>query len=344
MRTFTCRCDQKVFFDSNQCVQCSVLLGFDPKAQSILSLESVNSELLQSAAGNQYRRCNNAVQHDICNWLIEVEDDQPFCQACRLNRTIPNLAKSTNLVRWQRLEQAKRRLLYTLLALDLPIGDGLAFDFLEDGRGDPELYGDSRVTTGYLNGVVTINVLEADPVAREAERAALNEPQRTLLGHMRHESGHHFYRLLTTDTGAWEGEGRHDFTSEFIQRFGDPSLSYNDALENHYHSGPPPDWQMRFISPYAACHPLEDWAETWSHYLTMVDALETGSSHHLLPRNIASLSFDERLGQWRELSTAINELNRSSGADDVYPYIVSPVAAEKLHFIERSISQIQRRH
>ena len=340
MKTFACRCGQTVYFDSDQCVQCSVLLGFDPDTQAVLALEILESGLLQASSGQTYRRCNNSVQHDICNWLINSEDEQPFCKACRLNRIIPNLANPANLKRWQSLEEAKRRLLYTLLSLDLPIDGSLAFEFLEDGRTDPERYGDSRVTSGYLNGVITLNVLEADPVAREAERAALNEPQRTLLGHMRHESGHHFYHLLNETSAAGATPNWGDFKSGFATYFGDASADYGQALEKHYSTGAPSDWQMRFISTYAASHPLEDWAETWSHYLNMVDSLDTGISHGFLPNHLGSLSFDERLGRWRELCTVANELNRSGGAEDLYPYIVSPVAANKLQFVEQSIARL----
>ncbi len=341
MKTFSCRCGQSVFFDSRQCVQCSTLLGFAPDTLSVLALTAQSSGLLQADNGSTYRQCNNAIAHNLCNWLVPANQNEQFCAACRLNRTIPYLGKAENLLRWQSLEAAKRRLLYTILALSLPLGHGLVFDFLEDGRSDPERYGDSRINSGYLNGVITLNVLEADPVAREAERAALNEPQRTLLGHMRHESGHHFYHLLSLSLHSAEAPGDLDFGREFSQRFGDPQADYASALACYYSDGPPSDWQMRYISAYAAAHPLEDWAETWSHYLNMVDSLDTGVSHHLLPAHLSSMSFDERLGLWRELSTAVNELNRSGGADDVYPYIVSPVAASKLQFVERAIAALQ---
>lgn len=333
-----------MYFDSEQCVQCSVLLGFDPNSQAVVAVEALDTGLLQASGGQTYRRCANSIEHDLCNWLVSSEDEEHRCQSCRLTRTIPNLSNPANLERWRILEAAKRRLLYTLLALNLPITGSLKFDFLEDGRTDPERYGDSRVSSGYLNGVITLNVLEADPVARETERAALNEPQRTLLGHMRHESGHHFYHLLNEQNGTLRSG---DFKSRFANFFGDPSADYGQALENHYNSGPPSDWQMRYISSYATSHPLEDWAESFSHYLNMVDSLDTGINHNFLSadlslRDLLSRSFDERLGMWRELCTVANELNRSGGAEDLYPYIVSPTAADKLQFVELSIRQIQK--
>jgi hypothetical protein len=37
----------------------------------------------------------------------------------------------------------------------------------------------------------------------------------------------------------------------------------------------PANWQKSFISKYATSHPWEDWAETWAHYLHIMDMLET---------------------------------------------------------------------
>ena len=53
---------------------------------------------------------------------------------------------------------------------------------------------------------------------------------------------------------------------------------YAAALKRHYDSGPPADWQDRFVTAYASAHPLEDWAETWAHDLHMTDTLEMAAS------------------------------------------------------------------
>src|SRR6202012_1263794 len=55
---------------------------------------------------------------------------------------------------------------------------------------------------------------------------------------------------------------------------GDDSRDYQSALEQHYRDGPPPDWQEHYVSAYASVHPWEDFAETWAHYLHIVDTLE----------------------------------------------------------------------
>ena len=144
---------------------------------------------------------------------------------------------------------------------------GLAFDFLGDVR---RRTGSAPVMTGHDNGVITLNVTEGDDAEREKRRAALGEPYRTLVGHFRHEIGHYYWDRLVRDGGRLEA---------FRELFGDERADYGQALQRHYREGPPPDWQSRFISAYASSHPWEDFAETWAHYLHIVDALETARSY-----------------------------------------------------------------
>jgi hypothetical protein len=44
-------------------------------------------------------------------------------------------------------------------------------------------------------------------------------------------------------------------------------------LQNYYKKGARK--LESFISKYATSHPWEDWAETWAHYLHIMDMLET---------------------------------------------------------------------
>jgi len=103
------------------------------------------------------------------------------------------------LVIWRHLETAKRRLIYQLYKLNLPLvpksldsENGLAFDFL--GENNP-----NNSVTGHANGIITIILSEADSVLREQIRKQLSEPYRTLLGHFRHEVGHYYWKLLFTE-------------------------------------------------------------------------------------------------------------------------------------------------
>src|SRR5690606_7148219 len=134
---------------------------------------------------------------------------------------------------------------------------------------------DLHVMTGHANGVITINIAEADPAYREQMREKLREPYRTLLGHFRHESGHYYFdRLIVPST----------WLEPFRELFGDERQDYAAALQKNYAEGPPEDWDQTFISSYASCHPWEDWAETWAHYLHMIDTIDTAFATGMMLR------------------------------------------------------------
>src|SRR5262249_7112200 len=159
------------------------------------------------------------------------------------------------------------------LALGLPVvakdehsPEGLAFEFLSDVKGEGS--DGSSILTGHANGVITINVAEADDAERERQRLAMHEPYRTLLGHFRHEVGHYYWDRLIRDSSHM---------ARFRELCGDERDDYGAALRKHYETGPPADWQTKFVSSYASSHPWEDWAETWAHYLHLADTLETAT-------------------------------------------------------------------
>ena len=189
---------------------------------------------------------------------------------------IPDLNIPQNIERWRKIELAKRYVFRSLMRWRLPrpnkIDDpdrGLAFDFLGDVGSNTG--GAAHVLTGHDDGLITLNVAEGDDVEREKRRAALGEPYRTLVGHFRHEIGHYYWdRLVRDDSRRLEA---------FRAVFGDERDDYNGALQRHYSGGPPMDWSVHFISSYATSHPWEDFAETWAHYLHIVDALETARSY-----------------------------------------------------------------
>jgi hypothetical protein len=245
-----------------------------------------------------------------------------------MSRVIPALSKAVNRGRWRRLEHAKRRLVYDLLALGLPVHpDRLAFVFKEDRRTNPDVFED-HVATGHRDGVITINAAEADEVYREEMRQAMNEPVRTLLGHFRHESGHHFYDLLIDD--ELRGPAR--------ALFGDERQDYDTAMRRYYDEGAPEDWRDNYISAYASTHPLEDWAECWAHYLHIQAALETASTMGWQPKSESS---------WRErfidLVLGLNELVRSLGLPDAYPFVLSPEVGRKLEFVDDAVRRFRSR-
>ncbi len=361
MRRFTCRCntDQPLFFENDRCLSCGRTAGWSFQAQDLLVTEVTQTPGLTVWQDQHYRRCSNH-EHGACNALIPVSSDadlsQPaLCFACHFNQNIPDLTIEGHTELWSNLEQAKRRLLYTLMALALPLPDkqqseeGLSFHFLTDKDADDHfrtpLTHMGAVFTGHSQGDITINLAEADDVARHRMRVSMGEQYRTLLGHFRHEIGHFFWDLLIRDNP--------DLLARFTELFGDPDLSYQEALDKHYHRDPnDTSWQSSFISAYATMHPWEDWAETFSHYLHMIDTLETARSWEIrtdiglreettasvaemvLPQDgEADFPLEDILDNWLHLSVIMNSLNRSMGQDDAYPFVVVEPVQEKLAFV-----------
>ncbi len=365
-----CHCGYPVFFRNYLCLHCGRTLGYEPEQASVLSLEPTaeDDDMWQVAGASgdstRYRRCANFGLAPQCNWLIAVEEEPrggnenveggiavpKMCKCCRLNRTVPDPDIADNAARWCKVEVAKRRLVSTLIALGLPVASligedteqGLAFDLLSDD-------GPTPITTGHKDGVITINLNEADDAAREAIRSALQEPYRTVLGHVRHESGHYYWSRLL-ENSPW--------LERFRSLFGDERQNYDEALRKHYANGADPDWAENCVSAYASAHPWEDWAETWAHYLHMVDTLDTAigsgmdSAHVDLLRDpfkqevlyrledqededdCAFLSF---FNAWAGLTSVLNEFSLGMGLPDFYPFVLSKRSITKLHFVHRFI-------
>ena len=329
MRRFHCICGQPVFFNNTRCLSCRRTLGFDPQRLMVISLANADGELL-GHENTAFKRCGNGTQYEICNWLIPASSDERLCISCQLNRTIPNLESNENLDRWRKLETNKRQLIYGLLSLGLPVvsiakdyPQGLAFDFVEDQRSNPQV-DLKHVLTGHHAGIITIDVAEADDAYRVHRRKEFAELYRTLLGHFRHESGHYYFELLLDDRTK---------LTEFRDLFGDEGQDYDRALIEYYDKGPDVDWRQNYITAYASAHPLEDWAETWAHYLHIYDSLETAFEYGLLAE--IPDDFTQRLCIWRDLTVALNELNRSMGVEDAYPFVLNAAVAEKLGFVNR---------
>lgn len=331
MQRFFCRCGQEVFFENSVCFSCGCVLGYVYRQNAIVSVIAQQGEWCDPDKQQRYRFCLNRQKHDACNGLVDVNSNAVFCLACQLNRTIPNLSLPGNLERWRKIEQAKRRLIYGLLRLGLPLQypaagyeHGLKFDFLEDQRSNPQVE-KAFVATGHLNGVITLNVLEADDVARTRQRTLNRERYRTLLGHLRHECGHYYHALLNHNRG------------DFQRLFGDPSVPYDSALNHYYQHGPRHDWQQYYISAYASAHPLEDWAECFAHYMHVTDTLETAMARGFTDMTNSAEPMAERIAHWNKLVVVMNELNRSMGLADAYPFSVNETTLAKLTYIDEMI-------
>jgi hypothetical protein len=359
---FTCRCGKPVFFRNSECLACKAALGYEPRLGMICAIEPAEAAgQWRLSSGQQdsslrYLRCANFNTASGCNWLVNSSAEGPaapnLCQCCRLDRTIPDLSVAQNVESFWRISVAKRRLVSLLAWLRLPLisraddpEHGLAFDFLQTLAGGPQ------VMTGHADGIVTLNIAEAEDATREQTRNRLGEPYRTLLGHLRHETGHYYWDRLIAET-RW--------IEMFRQVFGDERQDYEQALQTHYKQGAPPDWRQRFVSAYASSHPWEDWAETWAHYLHIVDTTATARSFGLDPEaavdlaiepfNRESLCHPEDPGadaflafinSWIRLTAPLNELSRGMGLADFYPFVLSKGAVGKLQLVHLVVSGSQ---
>lgn len=348
MRLFSCQsCSQVLFFENIRCERCTHTLGFWPDGSVLSALEPAagsTGDTWQALGipGRTFRLCANA-KHNVCNWLVDAESGQTMCAACRHNKIIPELHITDNRLAWRKIEMAKHRLFYTLYRLglaqtvDLDTGkEPLVFQFLADFP-NPK---NEKVMTGHDDGVITIALSEADDAERELRRKLMGEPYRTLLGHFRHEVGHFFWDKIVRDGGR---------LAECRAVFGDDTQDYEEALKVHYKQGAPTNWQENFVSTYATAHAWEDFAETWAHYLHIVDTLELAGAFGLALAPSVDKDGEFAVGYgvdpydapdinalvdvWLPVSTALNSLNRAMGKEELYPFILSPGVIVKLGFM-----------
>ncbi|MEO1089425.1 MAG: putative zinc-binding metallopeptidase [Pseudomonadota bacterium] len=350
MRLFACgSCGQTLYYENTRCERCGHELGFATADLALSALRPDGSVWWRlDAPEGRYRRCANTWAIG-CNWLVDVDawPGSDFCDSCALTQMKPDQSVAGNGERWEQLERAKRRLLYGVRRLGLDLtprsvdpGAGLAFEFLAD------VPGQQPIRTGHANGVITVNIAEADAVESTRQRELMDELYRTPLGHFRHEIGHYYWDRLVLPTPSLE---------RFRALFGDERADYGAAMERHYLQGPPGDWSERVVSAYASMHPWEDWAETFAHYLHIVDTLETAASF--------GLSVDPALGTapavdkaelvdacrapsaaalvdaWLPLTFAMNSLNRAMGLPDLYPFVLSPPVVAKLELVHQVIAE-----
>jgi hypothetical protein len=331
MLAFACPvCGRLVTFESARCLHCLTYLGFDWSDHRLVDID----------AGEDRFHCAN-VQLANCNGVTSTPGT--LCQACLLTRTRPADSDRDGMGGFAVAEAAKRRLLFSLLELHLPVESfrerpgGLAFDFLSSST--------SPVTTGHANGVITLDLMETDPAQREGRRVAMRESYRTTLGTMRHESGHYYQDILAPDGSPERDRCR--------VVFGDERASYKEAMDRHYANGAPDDWAKSYVSAYATMHPWEDWAETFAHYLHIRDTSQTAAAYGVridgpsLPTtDLATLESDPTLGDddfrqlladWFPLTYALNAINRSMGARDLYPFVITAATQAKLSFIDELV-------
>lgn len=332
MRDFMCpNCGQRLAFENSVCLNCGSPLGFHLEKRAILAITAFDGDrdpqgdIDGSVDPDRYRLCDN-MHAARCNWLVPA-DVGGLCESCRLTRTRPGDDDTDAMVAFADAEAAKRRLVVELSELGLPIVGrdqdpefGLAFDLLSSR--------DVSVSTGHLDGVVTLDLAEGDDVHREQLRVEMDEPYRTLLGHFRHEIGHYYFPVLVGDL------------DRFVALFGDPYSSYQDAVDRHYADGPPAGWESSYVSSYATMHPSEDWAETFAHYLHIRDTLDTAAAFGFAPAGAVldrpqrgPAGFDKIIDEWLPLAWSLNMVNRSMGHLDLYPFVLPDPVLDKMRYV-----------
>ena len=333
VRAFAChRCGQMLFVENHTCLRCGSAVGLDARVLDVVLLDT---DVLQRCSGF------GAVT---CPWLVPTATGGR-CPSCALVRRTPVDLSGDQGEQLATTLAALRRLVFQLLSLGLPttLASGPLVLDLPSGSEEP-------VTIGHADGVITLDVGEADVVHREEVRVQLAEPYRTVLGHPRHEYGHAVWDTLVVDDDGSLARCR--------ELFGDDTLDYAAELDRHYAQGPPPDWQERHVSAYATMHPYEDWAETFAHYLHLRAVLQTAEAYGVLvtgPTTPAPLAdaealeaaphehvddepFEDVLGTWLPLVYALNGLQRSMGQPDLYPFVLAPGVVEKLAFVHGRVA------
>lgn len=343
MRGWRCRtCGQVVFLDSSQCLRCGAALGFRP---STLEVEPLTRD---------ERICSTAATSG-CTWIVE-EAGHDRCVACGQVVLVPPLDDPDVARCFRQASDDHRHLVVQLLELGLPV---TAVDLRL-----PSSRYDDQVTIGHVDGVVTIDVDEADDVQREQVRHSLGEEYRTVLGHLRHEYGHALFPHVVDD----------DALARVRATFGDEREDYQAALDRHYDEGPPPGWQRTHVSAYATMHPSEDWAETFAHVLHITDVLRAADAFGLRldpdglaatalpsavharralvdgdgdagdadvdyvdgqvsptgPRPLGETPMRALLQRFVPIAFALNEVTRAMGEGDLYPFVLTEDVAVKL--------------
>ena len=302
--------------------------------------------------GRRWIRCTQS-QALGCNWLVPEEqeaDRRGRCLADSLIRREPDTADTIAREKLVPTAVALRRLVYQLLDLGLPVepfwsrDGGLAFDLLSSySEGE-------RVVIGHAGGVITIDLVESLDDYREALRVRLGEPYRTMLGHLRHEVGHHYQNVLVEN-----GPGADKYLVDCRVLFGDERISYTDEIARHYKFGAPDDWAQTYISEYATMHPWEDFAECFAHYLHITDSIDTTREAGMVlradrvrfsaPRDIeplesyADVPIERMLLDWQWMAMFFNRVNTAMGKNPLYPFEIPAPVVAKLAFVHRVVRE-----
>lgn len=295
-------CGNEVFFDSLTCVRCGSELALDVDELGLRVLDLDH-------ASPCVRRTTWA-----CNWRA-VGPNAPFCRSC----VLVDAGGHDHDPAMVPFQSAQRRALYQLVqfGVSTEAGSDLRFAYRSSHAGD-----DVRI--GHRNGEITLDLAEVDPAHREQVQATLGEQYRTPLGHIRHELGHYVWQeLVALDPARLEA---------FREVFGDERIDYAEALARHYARTDDGSWYGTHASFYATAHPWEDFAESWAQVMHVHDVVETGASWGVVTAPADLKDASAWLSASITASVAANELARSMGMRDLYPFALTPGVRVKVEF------------
>ena len=304
-------CGNEVFFDSLRCVVSGTELAFEVGSDGALTIS--DARLVGKCLMRDSWRCNwRPRQSGLCASCVIVDAG-----------THANNSLLVPFLVAQRRALAQLSVLgidWSVNALDGRVQPSLLFTYRSSGAGD-------SATIGHLDGLITLDLDEADPAQREQIRARLGEQYRTPLGHIRHELGHYVWQRYVASDPARR--------SEFRDVFGDETVDYARSLDDHYSRGDDGSWRGDHVSFYAAAHPWEDYAESWAQVMHVHDVVSTGSAWGVV--DSPGEPFDPE--QWMPTAVlatlAANELARAMGMRDLYPFALSPGARRKIELAWR---------
>ena len=343
MRVFICStCRHELPFESMACPNCDSVVGYVPERRDVVVLvDEGPARYTVEGDGRAHWRCLNASWG--CNWMLPADGDDVWCLSCRLTRGRPDESDPAAVVAWSAAEAAKRRLVFQLGELGLPIQprspatpQGLAFDLVH-------VPGASAVT-GHDRGLITLDLSEADERHRDELRRQLGEPFRTLIGHLRHEVGHYYFAHLVSASDEIDASVRCSVTSapttrrrstSTIEAPERPSANLISAVSSRptrrptrSRTGPRP---LPITCTHAtACRPPTATGCTPAAARTGPARRHHGGS----PTTAPSPSILER---WLPVAETINAIADGLGSSRPYPFTLSPTVVTKLEFVHARV-------
>lgn len=306
MKRFSCpMCSARVFFNDSKCMNCGARLIYD------LATDSFD---VPPGVSWSDQPCIHAEAWE-CNWLREAPGQQ--CPACALDLQVASPGADLTV-----FQAAKRRVVRQLHRFGIDLCSGpvpMRFNLLRSGPDNP-------VITGHDTGLITLDIAEGNPAQLARTQTGLAEAYRAPVGHVRHEAGHwHWQARIAPDA---------EVLDRFRELFGDERLDYAMALERHYQGADNGWWRPIYLSHYATAHPWEDYAESFAHVLHMYAMLETAQSEGFIAGPEGSMSFPETYARLAPLTVGLNEMARSMGTAEPYPFAPPLQAVRKMAFVD----------